>query len=81
MAGLLALGSSYSPGLPIRMDSGVVRFSYPITAAGPRRICTVFPFKAHYEPPKTVLSLFTCQLPHSILLVAFVKIKIVLNWK
>jgi len=79
MAGFLAFGSSYLPGLPIRMDSGVVRFSYPITAAGPRRIRTVFPFKARYEPPKTVLSLFTCQLLHSISLGTFVKIKNALN--
>ena len=36
-AGLLASGSSYSPGLPIlkNMDSGVVGLLSPATAAGP----------------------------------------------
>ena len=44
-AGLLALGSSYLPRLPIRGSprTVAVRLSSPITAAGPRRNCTVFP--------------------------------------
>ena len=41
-AGLLASGSSYSPPFPSLMTV-VTRLSSPVTAAGPQRICTVFP--------------------------------------
>jgi hypothetical protein len=59
MAGLLAIGSTYLPRLPIHlretfekclfskgllMNSGIQRLSFPITAAGPHRIFTGFPF-------------------------------------
>ena len=47
--GLLAPGSSYSPSLPILTDSGVLRLSYPVTAAGPQRIFTVFPNSTLYD--------------------------------
>jgi hypothetical protein len=56
-AGLLASGSSYRPHLPAPMAaertrqprcSGQLRLSSPVTAAGPRRIRTVFPIL----PPK-----------------------------
>jgi hypothetical protein len=44
-AGLLALGSSYSRRLPEGVSlSGLQPVSSPITAAGPQRFCTVFPF-------------------------------------
>jgi hypothetical protein len=44
-AGLLTLGSTYSPRLPLPMiqDSGLLRLSSPITAAGPLPILTGFP--------------------------------------
>ena len=43
-AGLLAHGSSYSPCLPIRRTGQWRRrVSSPLTAAGPRGICTLFP--------------------------------------
>ena len=44
-AGLLALGSHYWLHLPAasRANSGMLQRSSPITAAGPQRICTVFP--------------------------------------
>jgi hypothetical protein len=49
-AGLLALGSFYSPPLPVLeialMDSGLARLSSPITAAGPRPSLTGFPVGA-----------------------------------
>jgi len=41
-AGLLASGSSYSPPFP-SMLTVAIRLSSPVTAAGPQRICTVFP--------------------------------------
>ena len=46
MLGLLTLGSSYKPRLPVQFekDSGFVRRSSPITAAGPYRNFTGFPF-------------------------------------
>jgi hypothetical protein len=44
-SGLPASGSFYLPRLPIRSDSGNLRFSSPVTAAGPRRISTVFPIE------------------------------------
>jgi hypothetical protein len=44
-SGLPAPGSSYWPRLPILSDSGILRFSFPVTAAGPRRISTVFPIE------------------------------------
>jgi hypothetical protein len=46
--GLLTLGSSYWPRLPIRLqaDSGLLRLSSPITAAGPYQNLTGFPFIA-----------------------------------
>jgi len=40
--GLLAYGSSYSPGLPGLAASGSFRVSSPLTVAGPRRILTGF---------------------------------------
>ena len=44
-AGLLAHGSSYSPCLPIRQTGQWRgRVSSPFTAAGPRGICTLFPY-------------------------------------
>ena len=43
-AGLLAPGSSYSPHLPVFTDSGILQLSFPVTAAGPRRVYTVLPF-------------------------------------
>jgi len=49
MLGLLTLGSSYKPRLPVpvvQADSGFVRRSSPITAAGPYRNFTGFPFMA-----------------------------------
>lgn len=46
MAGLLTYGSSYLPSLPVFTDSGRIWRSSPITAAGPRRNCTVFPIEA-----------------------------------
>ena len=42
--GLPASGSSYLPRLPVLSDSGMLRLSSPVTAAGPRRLFTVFPF-------------------------------------
>ena len=50
-AGLLAPGSSYSPGLPIPKlrGSGVFRVSSPITVAGLWRISTAFPLKISPE--------------------------------
>ena len=43
-AGLLAPGSSYQPALPTTNRlQWICRPSSPVTAAGPRRICTVFP--------------------------------------
>jgi hypothetical protein len=44
-AGLLASGSAYLPHLPASQlrGSGYSRRSSPVTAAGPQRICTVFP--------------------------------------
>lgn len=45
-AGLPASGLSYRLRLPILADSGMLQLSSPVTAAGPRRILTVFPFKA-----------------------------------
>lgn len=44
-AGLLAYGSSYGRAFP-PLGGGMVRLSSPITAAGPRRIRTVFPLRA-----------------------------------
>jgi hypothetical protein len=46
-AGLLALGSSYFPHLPIPLkpNSGIVQISSPITAAGPLPVFTGFPIK------------------------------------
>jgi len=51
-AGLLTLGSPYLPPLPISgsaycrtPDSGYLRLSSPITAAGPSPILTGFPYK------------------------------------
>ncbi len=45
-AGLLAPGSSYSLRLPTRRTgSGSMQVSSPVTAAGPRRTCTGFPFQ------------------------------------
>ena len=46
-AGLLTYGSSYQPHLPIYLqaNSGTLRLSSPITAAGPSQIYTGFPFK------------------------------------
>ena len=46
MLGLLTLGSSYKPRLPVQFEkgSGFVRRSSPITAAGPYRNFTGFPF-------------------------------------
>jgi hypothetical protein len=32
---------------PSGPDSGIMRWSFPVTAAGPRRNFTVFPFMAH----------------------------------
>jgi hypothetical protein len=49
-AGLLAPGSPYSPYLPTVDRQWFVRLSSPVTAAGPRRIRTVFPIKA-LQPP------------------------------
>lgn len=49
-AGLLASGSSYRPRLPTPKGSGHQRLSSPVTAAGPRRICTVFPIKPSSAP-------------------------------
>ena len=49
-AGLLASGSSdaSAPSHSFAVNSGVVRGIFPVTAAGPRRIHTVFPFyEAH----------------------------------
>jgi len=48
LLGLLTLGSSYTPRLPIRLktESGLLRCSSPITAAGPYRNLTGFPFIA-----------------------------------
>ena len=48
MLGLLTLGSSYKPRLPAQLakGSGFVRRSSPITAAGPYRNFTGFPFMA-----------------------------------
>jgi len=43
-SGFPASGSSYLPRLPIHPDSGMLRLLSPVTAAGPRRIFTVFPF-------------------------------------
>ncbi len=43
-ADILTSGSSYSPSLPIlRQWPGLLRLSYPVTAAGPWRILTAFP--------------------------------------
>ena len=51
-AGLLAHGSSYSPCLPIRrIGQWRWRVSSPLTAAGPRGICTLFPY-----PNMTIVS-------------------------
>jgi len=36
------------PSRPLR-DSGILRLSSPITAAGPRRNCTVFPFESSWQ--------------------------------
>jgi len=46
-AGLLALGSSYSSGLPrnLQVSSGMSWVSSPITAAGPHGYRTHFPFR------------------------------------
>jgi hypothetical protein len=42
-SGLPASGSFYLLRLPIYSDSGTLQLSSPVTAAGPRRISTVFP--------------------------------------
>lgn len=57
-AGLLALGSSYSRRLPgaFNNPSGLQPVSSPITAAGPRRFRTVFPFNP-VGPVKYLLSI------------------------
>src|SRR3989304_9230851 len=46
--GLLAPGSSYLPRLPVLTDSGILRLSSPVTAAGARRVFTPLPF---FYPP------------------------------
>jgi len=50
-AGLLTLGSFYSPRLPVRLgpDSGLLRCSSPITAAGPSPNLTGFPIMLNLE--------------------------------
>ncbi len=60
-AGLPASGSSYLPRLPVPCGTvAFLRHSSPVTAAGPRRIRTVFPFMAmrpllpHWIPRKRV---------------------------
>jgi hypothetical protein len=61
-AGLLASGSAYSPHLPARLARDVIatfagqwylRLSSPVTAAGPRRIRTVFPILRPGHKPET----------------------------
>ena len=42
-SGLPARGSAYSPRLPVLANSGFLRLSSPLTAAGPRRLCTSLP--------------------------------------
>jgi hypothetical protein len=49
-AGLLASGSSLGLRLPIISDSGIMQRQSPVTATGPRRIYTVFPFKPLWVP-------------------------------
>ncbi len=49
-AGLLTRGSSYLPRLPILrlQNSDILRFSSPLTAAGPSPILTGFPVRPKY---------------------------------
>ena len=48
-AGLLAPGSLYSPRLPEHDTQWRMRLLSPVTAAGPRRIHTVFPILSHRQ--------------------------------
>jgi hypothetical protein len=62
-AGLLAPGSFVVLRLPIVSDSGIMQPWFPVTAAGPRWILTIFPIKTQrvawllkrvYELPRCV---------------------------
>jgi len=44
---------SYLLRLPIQMDSDILQLSFPDTVAGPQRLLTAFPFKAHNRPPNS----------------------------
>ena len=71
MLGLLTLGSSYRPRLPVQLekDSGFMRRSSPITAAGPYRNFTGFPFMARRGQHSDAKPAQVCLIKESVHLV------------
>gem|GEM_PF-1258088 len=71
MLGLLTLGSSYKPRLPaqLKKDSGFVRRSSPITAAGPYRNLTGLPFYGPEGPTFGCQTCLACLIEESLRLV------------
>jgi hypothetical protein len=57
-AGLLAPGLTYLLRLPVQTTVTTLQFLSPVTAAGPRRILTVFPFRPFQQPLTKTLFYF-----------------------